>query len=159
MARIIVFLIFGGFGFVMLYVGVTQYWLQRRLLSRAEPIDAEITHSAVFTSTSSDTDASLQRNTSTTSHRADVKFRYAVNGEIYESDLLHPNIIVRGYASRDAAAEALVPYPVGARVRAFVDPGAPSKAFLIAEAGRGPIVFIVIGVVLPPLAWWAGQWA
>lgn len=72
---------------------------------------------------------------------------------------MYPNIIVRGLAPRDAAAEALVPYPVGARVRAFVDRGTPSKAFLIAEAGKGPIVLIVIGVLLPPLAWRAGQWA
>ena len=43
MARIITFVIFGGFGFVMLYVGVTQFFMQRR--------------------------------TSTTTHRPDVKFR------------------------------------------------------------------------------------
>lgn len=158
MARIITFIIFGGFGFVMLYVGVTQFVLQRRLLANAERVDVVIVHSEVLTTTSSDTDSRLLRNNSTTSHRPDVRFRYRVAGTEYESDLIHPNIIVTGYASRESAAEELVPFPLNATVRAYVDPARPSKAYLIAEAGKGPIVFIIIGVLLPPLAWFVGKY-
>lgn len=158
MAQIIVFLIFGGFGFVMLYVGVTQYFRQQRLLRRAETIEATILKSEVFSSKSADTDNRLGRDNSTITHRPEVRFRYDVNGQTYESELLYPNIIVVTYASRESAAEVLVPYPLSAKVRAFVDPQLPDQAYLIAEAGAGPVVFIVIGILLPPLAWFVGQW-
>jgi hypothetical protein len=157
MARIITFIIFGGFGFVLLYVGVTQYFQQRRLLANAERVDARIVHSEVFTSTSADTDRRPLRSTSTTTHRPDVKFRYHVGGTEYESDLLYPNIIVTAYPSRDAAAEALKPFPLNATVSAYVDRSLPDKAYLIPAAGNGPIVFMIIGVILPPLAWYVGK--
>lgn len=158
MAQIITFVLFGGFGLVMLYVGTTQYVQQKRLLARAESVDAVITHSSVFTSASADTDSRLGRSNSTTSHRPDVKFRYVTSGREYESDLLHPTIIVRSYASREAAVEALTSFPVGARVRAFVDPSLPEKAFLIAQSSGAPRVFIIIGVLLPPIAWIVGAY-
>lgn len=156
MARIIVFVIFGGFGLVMLYVGLTQLVTQRRLLSNAERVDALIVHSDVFSSSSSDTDPRALRSTSTTTHRPDVRFRYRVGDEEYESDLMYPTIIVRTYASREAADVALAPFPLQARVRAYVDPSLPDKAYLIASPGNGPVVFIVIGLLLPPIAWFVG---
>jgi len=158
MARIIAFLIFGGFGVFMFVYGARQFLLQRRLLRNAVPITATVTHSAVFSSTSSDTDRRVGRSNSTTTHRPDLRFRYEVGGQSYESDLLHPNSIVVTYASREAAAEVLKPYPLNATVRALVDPALPDKAFLVAEAGAGPKVFMIVGAVLPPLAWWVGQW-
>jgi hypothetical protein len=158
MAQIITFLIFGGFGFVMLYVGVTQFFMQRRLLANAKRVSAVIVHSEVFRSTSSDTDPRPLRSTSTTTHRPDVRFRYLVGEREYESDLLHPSIIVRTYASREAAADALVPFPVNATVSAYVDPSLPDKAYLIATEGNGPVVFMIIGMLLPPIAWWVGKY-
>lgn len=158
MAQIIVFLIFGGFGLVMLYVGVTQYFRQRRLLHRAKPVNATILKSEVFSSKSADTDSRLLRDNSTTTHRPEVRFRYEVNGQTHESELLYPNIIAVTYASRESAAEALAPYPVNAKVRAFVDLSLPDQAYLIAEAGAGPLVFIIIGMLLPPVAWFVGKW-
>ncbi len=158
MARIITFVIFGGFGIVMLYVGVTQFLQQRRNLTNAERVDATIVHSQVFTSASSNTDRRLGRSNSTTTHRPDVKFRYRVSGTEYESDLLYPSSIVQTYASESSAAAELVAFPLNATVRAYVDPSHPEKAFLIAEAGKGPIVFIVLGLLLPPLAWVVGKY-
>jgi hypothetical protein len=158
MARIIAVIIFGGFGMVLLYVGVTQFFRQRRLLANAQRVDAVIVHSEVFTSTSRDSDPSPARNTSTTTHRPDVKFRYTVAGKAYESDLLYPNIIVRTFASRQAAADVLVPYPLDAKVRAYVDPSLPDQAYLIPEPGAGPVVFIVVGLLAPALAWWVGKY-
>ena len=158
MAQIITFIIFGGFGFAMLFVGVKQFLQQRRNLTNAEQVDATIVHSQVFTSTSSNTDRRLGRSNSTTTHRADVRFRYRVSGTEYESDLMYPTSIVQGYASESSAAAELAPFPMNAVVRAFVDPAHPEKAFLIAEARKGPIVFIVIGLLLPPLAWFIGKY-
>jgi len=158
MARIITFIIFGGFGLVMLYVGVTQYFMQRRLLANARRVDAVIVHSSVFSSTSADTDRRPLRSTSTTTYRPDVKFRYRVGDTDYESDLLYPNVIVRAYASRESAAEELAPFPVDAKVQAYVDPSLPDKAYLLASAGSGPVVFIIIGLLLPPVAWFVGKY-
>lgn len=158
MARIVTFVIFGGFGLVLLYVGLTQLVTQRRLLTNAKRVDARIVHSEVFSSTSSDTDRRTLRSNSTTTYRPDVRFRYQVAGTDYESDLLYPNIIVRTYVSREAAAEELRPFPLEATVSAYVDPSLPDKAYLIATAGGGPMVFIIIGVLLPPLAWFVGKY-
>ena len=158
MARIITFVIFGGFGFWMLYVGVTQFFQQRRSLTNAERVDAVITYSEVFTSTSADTDGRVGFSNSTTSHRADVKFRYRVGGEEYESDLMYPTIIITASGSRASAEAELAPFPVGAKVRAYVDPSHPEQAFLIASSKNGPIVFIIVGLVLPPLAWFVGKY-
>ena len=87
-----------------------------------------------------------------------MRIRYAVCGTEWESDQLYPNIIVRGYASEESAADALVPFPLNATVRAYVDPSHPEQAFLIRESGKGPAVFIVLGLVLPPLAWFVGKY-
>lgn len=156
--RIIVLVIFGGFGVVLLYVGLTQFLQQRRLLANAERVDATITHAEVFSSTSSDTDSRVGSSNSTTTHRPDVRFRYRLHGHEYESDLLYPNIIVTSFASRNEAADVLAPFPVGAKVRAFVDPTLPGKAFLVASSGNGPVVFMILGILLPPLAWFVGRW-
>ena len=158
MARVIVTVIFGGFGLVLAFVGVRQFFMQRRLLAHAERVDAVIVHSEVFSSTSTDTDRRTLRSNSTTTHRPDVKFRYRVGGAEYESDLLYPTIIVQTYASRESAAEALAPFPLDAAVKAYVDPTLPNKAYLIASAGAGPVVFMVLGLLLPPIAWFVGKY-
>ncbi len=157
-AQIITFIIFGGLGLMLLFVGVTQFVQQRRSLANAEQVDALIVHSEVFTSTSADTDARLGRSNSTTTHRPDLRFRYTVAGREYESDLLYPTIIGTSYASRESAAAELAPFPVHAKVRAYVDRSHPEQAFLIAASTKGPIVFVVLGVLLPPLAWFVGKY-
>ncbi len=156
MAQIITFILFGGLGLMLLVVGVVQMRQQRRNLAHAEPVVATIEHAAVFTSTSADTDPRLDRNTSTTSHRPDVRFRYEVAGRTWRSERLYPSVIVRSYATAAAAAEELAPFPVNAQVRAWVNPAYPEQAFLIAEAGQAPLVFVVLGLLLPPLAWFVG---
>ena len=148
----VVYLLFGGFSIMFLYMGATQFLLQRRLLANARPVDAEIIKSEVRTGSTSDTDRRVARDNSTVTHRPDVLFRYEVDGVSYVSDLLRPNVIVRTYASREAAAVDLAEFPVGARVKALVDARTPDKAFLIAEKGSGPIVFLILGVLLPPLS-------
>jgi len=152
------FLIFGGGGLALLYVGVTQYFLQRRLMANAIAIEVEIIKSEIFKSVSADTDQRLHRNNSTTSFRPEIRFRYTFAEREYESDLLRPTIIVRGYASVENATKELAPFHIGAKALAYVDPQHPDKAFLEKEAFAGPAVFIIIGIVLPPLAWIVGKY-
>lgn len=149
MEQAIVFLIFGGMGLMLLYVGATQWRLQRRLMSHAQPVMARIVRSEVHSSVPRDNDE-------TTTHRPELRFRYQVDGRPHESDLLHPTAIVRGYASAQAVNEVLKPYPLGASVVAYVDRQHPDKAFLVPEASSGPMVFIVLGALLPVLAWVVG---
>lgn len=155
-ARIAVMIVFGGGGLVLFHVGMTQYFQQKRLLANATQVDAEILKSEVFTSRSRGSGGKPLQNTSTTSHRPDVRFRYEVNRTTYESDLLRPTIIVRSYASESSAAEELAPFPVGARVAAWVDPSLPDKAFLVRETSSTPVGFMIVGALLPPVAWLAG---
>ena len=158
MARIITVIIFGGFGLFMLYTGITQLVQQRRNLAHAAPIEAIVIASAVFTSTSSDTDPRLLRSTSTTTYRPDVTFRYVVAGRAYQSDRLYPSVIVETYPTYEGAAAVTRAFRVGATVRAFVDRAHPERAFLFDEARSGPLVFIAIGLLLPPIAWIVGKY-
>ncbi len=157
MAQIIVYLIAAGFGGMMLFVGITRALQQRSNLRHAEPVQATIEHSQVFSSTSADTDPRLLRSTSTTTHRPDVRFAYVVAGRHYTSDRLQPSGIAITYASKEEAAKVLVPYRVGARVQAHVDRSQPDKAFLVREASSAPLVFIIIGLLMAPVAWLVGK--
>lgn len=49
-------------GATLIYVGVTQFFLQRRIAANARPVDAEITRSDITKSVSMDTDRSVARN-------------------------------------------------------------------------------------------------
>jgi hypothetical protein len=146
-------LMFGGLGLMLLFVGVTQYFLQKRIAANARPVQALILRSEVIKSVSNDTDPSLSRNTSTTSWSPEVAFRYEVNGTAYESDMLRPNIIGTGFASQEDAAAEIEAYPVGARVIAHVDEANPGKAFLKLETGAGPVVFMLVAPLALAAAW------
>lgn len=149
MAQWFCFVVFGGMGFMLLYVGATQWWLQRRLMRHARPVMARIVRSEVFSSTPSDSDDTI-------THRPELRFRYQCGGQTWESDLIHPTVIVQGHGSQDAAAQTLADYPLGASVMAFVDPAHPDKGFLKPQASIGPAVFTVLGLLLPPLSWMIG---
>ena len=146
-------LMFGGLGLMLLFVGVTQYVLQKRIAANARPVQAVIIRSEVTRSVSNDTDPSLSRNTSTTTWSPDVAFRYEVNGIFYESDMLRPNIIGAGFASQADAAAEIATFPLGARVSAFVDEAHPDKAFLVMETGAGPVVFMLVAPLALAAAW------
>jgi hypothetical protein len=156
-ARVITYLICGGFAAMFLYVGVMQWWQQRRNLTHAEQVDATIVHATVTSSTTRDTDQRVGFSNSTTTHSPEVRFRYVVAGATYESTRLYPSIIERSYASAESAREQIAPYPLGATVRAWVNPAHPEQAFLIAERGNGPVVFIVLGVLMPVVGWLVGK--
>lgn len=149
MQQFVVFLIFGGMGFMLLYVGCTQWWLQRRLMRHAVPVPARIVPSAVHSASRDDDDA--------TTHRPALRFRYQCQGRSYESDMLHPTIIVHGGpGGGDTATGQLLNKPPGASVLAYVDPAHPDKGFLLPQASIGPAVFVLLGTLLPPLAWVIG---
>jgi hypothetical protein len=154
MVQIIAVLIFGALGIMFLYVGATQFLLQRKLLATAEPIDALITRSEVVSHTSRTRTNGRVR--TTTTHRPEVRFSYAYLGRDHESDMLYPTIIARSYASREAAHDELLLFPVGERVQALVSEHYPDKAFLVPQRSVGPVIFLILGIILPPAAWIIG---
>ena len=158
MARIITLLLCCGFAAMFLYVGAIQYWQQRRNLAHAEPVDALIVHSTVKVSKTRDTDQRVGFSNSSTTYSPEVRFRYDVAGTEYESERLHPSIIEQSFASLSEAAAVLAPFPLQARVRAHVNKAHPDQAFLIAERSSGPLVFLILGVLLPPLGWIVGKY-
>jgi hypothetical protein len=158
MARIITLVICGGFAAMFLYVGATQWWQQRRNMEHAESIDATIVQSEVTVSTTRDTDGRVGFSNSTTTHSPEVRFSYVVSGTTYESTRLYPTIIGRSYTSASDAANELAPFPLNAKVRAWVNPAHPDQAFLVAENGNGPIVFLILGLLLPPIGWFVGKY-
>ncbi|HLO42135.1 MAG TPA: DUF3592 domain-containing protein [Phycisphaerales bacterium] len=158
MARVIAMLIFGSLGVMLVYVGAGQFIQQRRLLEGARVVEARITRSEVCMSKSNDTDQRLLRDNSTTSYTPQVKFMYQLDGKTHESGLLYPTEIVESYASRAAAEEELRPFPVNATVRAHVNPRLPDKAFLIPRGSAAPVVFILVGLVLPIATWFVSRW-
>ena len=128
-AQAIVYAVVAGFGLVMLYVGLTEWAAQRRALRCAAPVEAEIVWHGVVESRSMDTDNRPLRDNSTTSYRAEVKFKYEYGGAWYVSDLLRPTVIVQGHASREGAEAEIRDFPMGARVRAWCwpAPAAPGR--------------------------------
>jgi len=81
-------LMFGGLGVMLLVVGTREFFIQRRIMATAVPVEATVLSSQVVSSRSADTDTRPLRDNSTTSHRPEVRFAYTFGGVRYESDLL-----------------------------------------------------------------------
>jgi hypothetical protein len=158
--RVIQMIVFGAVGCIglaFLYIGLNELVAQRRALANAVAVEAEILSSGVTESRSADTDTRLLRDNSTTSYTSDVRFRYTVAGRMYESDMLRPTVIVQGHGSRRSAEEEILAFPAGAKVSAWVDPATPERGFLVKEGFAGPMVFTILGLVLPVIGWLASR--
>lgn len=138
-------LMFGGLGIMLVYVGSREFIIQRRIVATAEPIEATILLSRVVTAKSSDTDNRPLRDNSTTSHTPEVRFSYTFRGIRYESDLLYPTVIQRGYASAESAQDEIKVYTPGSTVQAFADASLPERGFLRLERSNNPVWFMVAG--------------
>ena len=145
--RAIFGVMFGGLGLMLITVGTRELLLQKRLLAAAVEVEATILDAQVTTSTSADTDQRMLRSNSTTSYTPTVRFAYTLNNTRYESELIHPTVIQRGYASRDAAQAELREFVPGSVVRAFADASMPERGFLRLESSSNPAWFIASGVL------------
>ncbi|MCP9874705.1 DUF3592 domain-containing protein [Synechococcus sp. Cruz CV-v-12] len=144
--RSIFILMLGGLAAMLISVGIREFFRQRALLAAATPVEAEITHWNITRSTTRDTDGRLLSSNSTTTFLPEIKFAYTVGDVRYESDMLYPTVISRGYADQIAAGQEIADLPLGARVMAYVDPSHPDRAFLRASASAGPLVFALAGL-------------
>jgi hypothetical protein len=147
--RVLFLTLFTIFGLVLFGVGAQQYLQQRRLTAHPQRVPATITRSEVVPITSSE-QGSRSR---VKAYRPEVRFSYVVAGNTYESELLRPTIIGADFASHEEAAAQLAPFPKGASVSAYVNPSLPDKAYLVRETTSGPLVFMLVGLGVPPLTW------
>jgi len=138
-------LMFGGLGIMLIFVGGREFIIQRRIVATAQPVQATILSARVVSTKSSDTDTRTLRDNSTTTHTPEVRFSYTIGDVRYESDMLYPTIIQRGYASVESAEEELVAYQPGAVVQAFADSSLPERGFLRLEKSNNPVWFMVAG--------------
>lgn len=138
-------LMFGGLGVTLIFVGTREFFIQRRIMATAVPVEATVLSTQVVASRSMDTDNRPLRDNSTTSHRAEVRFTYTFAGVRYESDLLYPTVIHRGYASAEDAAADIAEFKAGTTTTAFADASHPERGFLRLERSSGPVWFVVAG--------------
>ena len=138
-------LMFGGLGIMLIYVGGREFVVQRRIVATAEPVEATILSTRIVSSKSSHTDNRTLRDNSTTTYTPEVRFSYTFRGVTYESDLLYPTVIHRGYASAEAAEAELAPYLAGAAVPGYADASIPERGFLRIEKSSAPVWFMIAG--------------
>jgi hypothetical protein len=145
--RIIFLLMFGGLGVMLVVVGIREMFRQHEMLLWSTPVQATVLAADVVSRKSSDTDNRPLRDNSTTSHSPEVRFAYRHEGKDYESSLLYPTVIERGYADRASAQAELDGLVVGRQVQAFVNPARPEHACLRLEHTHRPLIFIIVGGV------------
>jgi hypothetical protein len=112
---------------------LTGAWLafsQHRLVTSAQPVDAVVLESR----------DELVRTKKSTTRYAHVRYRYAFDGRDHESTQLYPSAL---YVD-DPTDDLLAQYPAGARVTAWVDPAAPSRAFLLRAHSFLPYAIVLL---------------
>jgi hypothetical protein len=142
--KLTLMVVFGVIGLVMLVYGAYELFVERRLMANAQAVQATITESNV--SVSRDLASDGNSGASAFSYAPVVKFRYEFSGRAYEGTMLRPT--GRVYNSQAAAANELTRFPAGAGVQAFVNPAYPENAYLLREASRGPVIFVVVGALV-----------
>ncbi|WP_424016188.1 DUF3592 domain-containing protein (plasmid) [Halorientalis pallida] len=90
-----------------------------------------------------------------------VRYKYEINGETYESENVYPGIGDRKFASRDEAKAVASSYDNGTTARGYVDPENPEQAFLEKPSVArqifdqiGYAVGTLIGLVLSVFGGW-----
>jgi len=146
--RVLLLTIFTAFGLFLFGVGVQQSVVQRRLLANPQRVEAQVTRSEIVAIRGSDRERDR-----VTAYRPEVRFSYRVAGKVYESELLRPTIIGSDFASQAEAAKEIAKFPKDGVVEAYVNPSMPDKAYLVREKSAGPLVFVIVGLAVPPLVW------
>jgi hypothetical protein len=103
---------------------------------------------------------------SKTYHCAELRYRYAVGGHTFESEMMTPLSSSREHEHRETAESEAARYPEGAAVTVHHHPTDPSDAYLEYEAVEmlwlAPAlgsVFLVVAIACTVLGWRAGRHA
>ena len=117
--------------------GAYDYQQQQQALDDAVTVEATIVETGV--------DARSGSSNPGAEYRPTVTFDYRYDGENYTSHSVFPSSTTPNYDTRSAAAAVLDGYESGEAATAYVDPDAPSEAFLVDRAANGPVIAMGIG--------------
>ncbi len=126
------------FGWLAIGAGVLAALYTARSISRARRsvdwpvVEATVTRSQVFTTTSTSVGRGQAVSTTMHEHYPSVWYEYEVQGQRYRSKRI---IFLRTNYTRGDAEAAVARYPLGQRVKAFYSPANPKLAVL--EPGLG----------------------
>ncbi|WP_435318193.1 DUF3592 domain-containing protein [Haloarchaeobius sp. TZWSO28] len=129
-------------GLWLAYAGVQEYRSQRAMLAGRKRVPAQVTGATV---------EERQHDGGGTYFVPVVSYRYELDGETYESDRVLPPEARTGYPYSDPAWDVVSRYEDETTVAAYVDPAAPSVAFLEPDGMRRPLLFAGFGVALTVL--------
>jgi len=118
--------------------GTYDYLHQSEAISDAVAVDATVTATEVD---------SVSQRRGGLDYRPVVSYEYTYEGESYTSSNLYPATFEPDYGTESAAEAELQGYERGGPVTAYVNPEAPSEAFLEAETSTGPLKLAGIGGV------------
>ena len=143
-----------GMGLLFIGVGVgLQVWASGRAAEAAQwpTADGVVVAAYVATRSSSSAGSSGSRGQS---YAPVVVYRYAANGQTYESNRIWLTAEQRfGFAS--SAQDFIADYPPGSRVRVLYDPSNPGDSALINEGAAWWFwLFAVFGVMILVFGWY-----
>lgn len=80
----------------------------------------------------------------TTRYRANVKYKYAIDGKFYENDMVYFDLVWSDY---NEAKEIIDDYPKDAVIKVYYDPSNPKKSVLKQGSGGG-YIFMLVGAII-----------
>lgn len=119
--------------------GTYDYLNQSEAMSDAVAVDATVTGTEVD---------SVSQRRGGPDYRPVVTYEYTYDGASYTSRNRYPATFEPDYETRSAAEAELQGYERGEPVTAYVNPDAPSEAFLVKETSSGPLKLAGIGGVI-----------
>lgn len=125
-------------GLAIASYGGYDYIQQTEAVRESVEVDATVTELSIETRSGTSSDPSVE-------FEPVIEFEYAYDGTEYTGTKLYPSDIERNYETRSAAESAVAEYDPGVRTTAYVDPDAPSDAFLKNETSSAPLVALGIG--------------
>ncbi|GIW79159.1 MAG: hypothetical protein KatS3mg105_0966 [Gemmatales bacterium] len=125
------------------YGSVASYQEQRRAQATFKPVSAVVLTSRV---------RRIPGDEGSDTFRPEVKYRYEVDGQRYESDRFA--FFAKGYSDYLEAKRVADRYPVGSTVTAYYDPSDPAKAVLDPHAPERSSVLLLAGIL--GVFWLAG---
>lgn len=135
--RILVRVLF-AVGLLPVFAGAWLAAAQHGRISTAVPIEAVVV----------DSREEVVRTKKSTTRYAVVTYRFDLQGREHESKTLYPSRLY----SDAPHLETLARFPEGARVRAWVDPGDPSRTFLLRAYSFVPYAILLAGAPILALA-------
>ncbi len=119
-----------------LYLAFDQYWK----INNFKPVDARVISTSIEKHVSRS-----GRGGRSVSYSPVVKYTYSVGSEKHESNQVFP---ISFSGSYEFAKKTIEMFPPGKRTTAYIDPGDPSRSFLVKRYFFIPYLLVLVGILL-----------